>query len=93
MALWAAKRNENRLERLGENAYSGIGAFPSFHMVWVLIAASALGEGGRAERLLWWKWAALVALSCVTTGMHSIADVLAGAALTTMTGSPMPPLV
>ena len=58
--------------------YSGIGAFPSFHVVWVLIAASALGEGGRAKKLLWWTWAALVALSCVTTGMHSIADVLAG---------------
>ncbi|MGA3068663.1 MAG: phosphatase PAP2 family protein [Terracidiphilus sp.] len=58
--------------------YSGIAAFPAFHVVWALIAASALGEGGRAKRLLWWTWAALVALSCVTTGMHSITDVLAG---------------
>jgi protein-S-isoprenylcysteine O-methyltransferase Ste14 len=59
--------------------YSGIAAFPSFHIVWALIAASALGEGGRAKKVVWWTWAVLVAVSCVTTGMHSIADVLAGA--------------
>jgi prolipoprotein diacylglyceryltransferase/protein-S-isoprenylcysteine O-methyltransferase Ste14 len=58
--------------------WSGIGAFPAFHVVWALIAASALGEGGRARKLLWWTWAALVAQSCITTGMHSLADVLAG---------------
>ena len=58
--------------------FSGIAAFPSFHMVWALIAASALGEGGRAKKYAWWTWAALVGVSCVTTGMHSIPDVLAG---------------
>jgi hypothetical protein len=59
--------------------YSGIAAFPSFHVVWSFIAASALGEGGRSRRFAWWTWAVLVAVSCVTTGMHSIADILAGA--------------
>jgi protein-S-isoprenylcysteine O-methyltransferase Ste14 len=59
--------------------YSGIAAFPSFHVVWAFIAASALGEGGRSKRFAWWMWAVLVAIACVTTGMHSIADVLAGA--------------
>jgi membrane-associated phospholipid phosphatase len=58
--------------------YSGVAAFPSFHVVWAFIAASALGEGSRWKKYLWWMWAALVAVSCVTTGMHSIADVLAG---------------
>jgi hypothetical protein len=58
--------------------YSGIAAFPSFHIVWALIAASTLAEGGRAKKTCWWTWAVLVAVSCVTTGMHSIADVLAG---------------
>jgi membrane-associated phospholipid phosphatase/protein-S-isoprenylcysteine O-methyltransferase Ste14 len=57
---------------------SGIGAFPSFHVVWAMIAASALSEGGQWKRSLWWCWAALVALSCITTGMHSILDVLSG---------------
>lgn len=58
--------------------YSGIAAFPSFHIVWALIAASSLAEGGRWKKFVWWTWAVLVAVSCVTTGMHSIADVLAG---------------
>jgi membrane-associated phospholipid phosphatase/protein-S-isoprenylcysteine O-methyltransferase Ste14 len=57
---------------------SGIGAFPSFHVVWALIAASSLSEGGRWKRSLWWCWAALVAVSCITTGMHSILDIVAG---------------
>ncbi len=60
--------------------YSGAGAFPSFHVVWVLIAASVLGSGGRMRRILWWAWAVLVSVSCVTTGMHSILDVVSGVA-------------
>lgn len=58
--------------------YSGTAAFPSFHVVWAFIAASALSDGSRSKKVLWRTWAALVALSCITTGMHSIADVLAG---------------
>jgi membrane-associated phospholipid phosphatase len=61
-------------------SYSGAGAFPSFHVVWALVAASVLGEGGRWRKAFWYAWAALVAISCVTTGMHSILDVLAGVA-------------
>ena len=57
---------------------SGVCALPSFHVVWACVVASVLGAGGRGRRIAWWVWALLVALSCVTTGMHSIADVLAG---------------
>lgn len=64
--------------------YSGIEAFPSFHVVWALIAASVLAVGGRKRQIIWWTWAALVAVSCVTTGMHAIADVLAGIAAFTL---------
>ena len=60
--------------------YSGIGAFPSFHVVWALIAASALAEGARSKQWFWWTWASLASASCLTTGMHSILDVLAGVA-------------
>jgi len=60
--------------------YSGAGAFPSFHIVWAFVAASVLGQGNRWKRTFWWTWAVLVAVSCVTTGMHSILDVLAGIA-------------
>ena len=63
---------------------SGIGAFPSYHVVWALIAASALAEGKRWNSILWTAWAVLVLVSCVTTGMHSIADVLAGIATYTL---------
>ena len=65
---------------LERSSYSGVGAFPSFHIVWALIAASVLGEGGRWRRILWYGWAVLVAVSCVTTGMHSVLDVIAGVA-------------
>jgi len=58
---------------------SGIGAFPSFHVVWALIAASALGEGGKWKKVIWWTWAVLVSLSCIATGMHSVLDAIAGA--------------
>lgn len=64
---------------LERNPYSGAGAFPSFHVAWALIAASVLGEGGRWRRILWYAWAVLVCVSCLTTGMHSVLDVLAGA--------------
>lgn len=59
-------------------AYAGCAAFPSFHVVWAFIAASALGGRRRSIQGMWWTWAVLVAASCIATGMHSIADVLAG---------------
>ena len=59
---------------------SGVAAFPSFHIVWACIAASALGEGAGWKRVIAWLWAILVAVSCAATGMHSIADILAGLA-------------
>ena len=60
--------------------YSGAGAFPSFHIVWALIATSILGRGRLWKQFFWWTWTALVAVSCITTGMHSVVDVLAGIA-------------
>lgn len=60
---------------------SGVGAFPSFHMVWALISAEALSQGGRVRRVLWSLWAVLVGISCVATGMHSILDIAAGASI------------
>jgi len=58
---------------------SGVGALPSYHLVWACIAASALGMGGRWKKVLWWSWAVLVGISCLATGMHSILDIAAGA--------------
>jgi protein-S-isoprenylcysteine O-methyltransferase Ste14 len=47
-------------------------ALPSFHVIWAVLAACSIGSR-------WAKvWAAAVSVSCVTNGMHSIADVAAG---------------
>jgi prolipoprotein diacylglyceryltransferase len=46
-------------------------ALPSFHVIWAMLAAGALGRAAAV-------WAAFVAFSCVMNGMHSIADVAAG---------------
>ncbi len=51
------------------------GAFPSFHVTWSLLAAWLYAKSGNHGR--WWYLAALViAISCITTGMHSIIDVV-----------------
>jgi Prolipoprotein diacylglyceryl transferase/PAP2 superfamily len=55
-------------------------ALPSFHVVWALLATEAMGASRRV-RWPYRVWAAVVALSCVMTGVHSIADVMAGVLL------------
>ena len=52
-------------------------AFPSFHVIWALIAAEAWASRFRG-RIIWRGLAIAIAASCVTTGMHSLADVIAG---------------
>jgi protein-S-isoprenylcysteine O-methyltransferase Ste14 len=65
---------------LEERAHdSSAAAFPSFHVVWALLAAAAWGARFRNAAGAAYAWAVLVALSCLATGMHSIADVAAGA--------------
>ncbi len=53
-------------------------AFPSYHVVWAYIAARAFAETFPGIKILWWSLAALIAASCLTTGMHAVVDVLAG---------------
>jgi protein-S-isoprenylcysteine O-methyltransferase Ste14 len=59
---------------------SAAGALPSFHVIWAILAARVFEERSKSLRWLWRAWAGGIAVSCVTTGMHSIADVLAGVA-------------
>jgi protein-S-isoprenylcysteine O-methyltransferase Ste14 len=61
---------------------SAVAAFPSFHVIWAVLALYVFEDRWKSLRWLWRVWAAGIAMSCVTTGMHSIADVLAG----TLTG-------
>jgi prolipoprotein diacylglyceryltransferase/protein-S-isoprenylcysteine O-methyltransferase Ste14 len=60
-----------------ERAYdTPAAAFPSFHAVWAILTAALLAlRVGRAPAV---AWAGLVLLSCVATGMHTVADVAAG---------------
>lgn len=55
-------------------------AFPSFQVIWTVLAAEVFAR--RWPRLSWlfYGWALLVAASCVTTGQNSLVDVLGGAA-------------
>jgi protein-S-isoprenylcysteine O-methyltransferase Ste14 len=53
-------------------------AFPSFHVAWGLIAARLYARRFPRLKIFWWILAGLIALSCLTTGMHAGADVLGG---------------
>lgn len=62
-------------ERAGD---APVTAFPSFHVVWTLIALDVLTARWPRARALWITVAIGVAVSCVTTGMHAVLDVVAG---------------
>jgi prolipoprotein diacylglyceryltransferase/protein-S-isoprenylcysteine O-methyltransferase Ste14 len=64
-------------ERKLDNA---AGAFPSFHVIWVVLAAEVFAGRWPKLRWIWRGWAALVCFSCIATGQHPIADVAGGLA-------------
>lgn len=53
-------------------------AFPSFHVVWALLAASTYAKSVPSLKSLWWGWALIISASCITTGMHAAVDVMGG---------------
>ena len=53
-------------------------AFPSYHVIWAILALPVFEARLPRLRWLWRSWAAAIAVSCVTTGMHSLADVVGG---------------
>lgn len=61
-----------RLLSFERNTYPPSAAFPSFHVLWSIFI-------GRAVRpqFLGWLYVAAVTVSCITTGMHYIPDLLA----------------
>ena len=61
---------------LERNAYPPAAAFPSFHVLWAIFV-------GRLYRPRWLgiAYPAAVAVSCITTGMHFIPDVIASFAI------------
>lgn len=71
-----------RLLAFEQGSSRGVAAFPAFHILWSLLAAEAwsgnTGAGrSRAWRWIGWSWAALIALSCLTTGMHTLIEAAA----------------
>ncbi len=54
-----------------------VAAFPSFHLVWTLLAAEAWSRAHPKIRVPAWTLALFIAVSCVTTGMHALADLAA----------------
>lgn len=59
-------------DRLAANT---VASFPSFHVVWTMIAAHFIGQTFPRLKATAWLWAMAVASSCITTGMHSLADI------------------
>lgn len=64
-----------RWERLRDQPVT---AFPAFHVVWTVLAAVVLTRRWPHLRVLSGALVLAVSASCVTTGMHSVLDVLAG---------------
>lgn len=61
-------------------AMPAAGSWPSFHVTWAVICAAYLTRGPlHRARLIVWLWCLALCVSCLTIGMHSLADVLAGA--------------
>jgi protein-S-isoprenylcysteine O-methyltransferase Ste14 len=54
------------------------GAFPSFHVIWGFLAAYYFGKNVNKLNWLWYLIAILISISCITTGNHSISDVIGG---------------
>src|SRR4051812_13381770 len=70
--------------------YNGTAAFPSFHVFWAFLGASAFADRWPRWRQLGWLWAVAVSLSCVFTGMHSAVDILGGFGLYLLTSLHQP---
>lgn len=75
-----------RLLALEQRSSTGVAAFPAFHVLWALLAALAWCDRARASgRPLWtWLgvgWALGITVSSLTTGMHTVAEVVAAVVL------------
>jgi protein-S-isoprenylcysteine O-methyltransferase Ste14 len=64
-----------RFERLEDGPAA---AFPAFHVVWACLAAQLYASAWPRRRWVAWALAGAIAASCLTTGMHSLADVALG---------------
>lgn len=64
---------------LFDRSTDGISAsFPAFHAIWALIATRYFTICFKKLKWLWYSVLILILLSCITTGNHSILDIIAG---------------
>jgi hypothetical protein len=54
------------------------GAMPSFHVIWAFISARYFSRSVMRYKWLWHSLAVIISVSCITTGSHSLLDVVAG---------------
>jgi len=52
-------------------------SFPSFHVIWAFICAKFFGKN-KIFKIGLYLWAIAVSISCITTGAHTILDVVMG---------------
>ena len=62
-------------ERMKDSVF---GAFPSFHVIWALLAGRVLAMQFSKAKWIFWSYSIAVTIACYLTGMHAILDVLAG---------------
>jgi protein-S-isoprenylcysteine O-methyltransferase Ste14 len=67
-----------RLIMLGRSLDGENAALPSFHVIWAFISATYFSRSFMRYKWIWYVIAALISLSCLTTGNHSLLDVVAG---------------
>lgn len=53
-------------------------SFPSYHVVWTVLVALVLRRVNSQWAVVGGLWGVLIIVSCFTTGMHALADLLAG---------------
>ncbi|WP_394708134.1 prolipoprotein diacylglyceryl transferase family protein [uncultured Bacteroides sp.] len=53
-------------------------SLPSFHVIWAFIAARYFAISLKKLKWFWYLLAILISISCITTGNHSLLDVIAG---------------
>lgn len=59
----------------------GRAACPSFHVFWAIMAAALVAQRGWRPAILGCSLAIAICTTCITTGMHALVDVFAGATL------------
>lgn len=73
----------SHLLSLERHTFPPTAAFPSFHVLWAVFLARLI-----RPRWLGWGYAAIIVVTCITTGQHYIPDVLAALAIAPVFAEP-----